>query len=305
MWRFFQADALPGDLSPAVWLERVLPRQREVYYDAYLRARRVLAEGAFDRVATFFAADERGPVGLAVVTGSGTGRHAGFVGVRGDRRFRGLGRALMMRVISAVRGQGVTRLSTVGVNSRNAAAMRLFTGLGFEGKAGTGIRMRRSLEAPLPAFEAVEGFPIRAIQAGDEAEWVRMKNACFREEGMRESSVEDFRREFLESPIFDFGRVFVVSQGARIVGTASAWEANYGEGPVGLIHWVGVEPEYRGLGLGRAVSIRALEELAARGYADAWLNTSYERAAAVRLYERLGFEVHRETWTYTLSVVPA
>ena len=122
---------------------------------------------------------------------------------------------------------------------------------------------------------------------------------------MRESSVEDFRREFLESPIFDFGRVFVVSQGARIVGTASAWEANYGEGPVGLIHWVGVEPEYRGLGLGRAVSIRALEELAARGYADAWLNTSYERAAAVRLYERLGFEVHRETWTYTLSVVPA
>ena len=161
--------------------------------------------------------------------------------------------------------------------------------------------MRRSLDLPLPALEIPDGFTLRALQEGEEAAWVHMMNACFKAEQLN-WSVEDFRRQFMEHPIFDFGRVFVVLHGDCLVGTASAWEADFGEGAVGLIHWVGVVPDFRRRGLGITLSVRALEELAARGYPDAWLNTSRKRAAAVHLYERLGFNVHRELHTYTLSL---
>ena len=76
-----------------------------------------------------------------------------------------------------------------------------------------------------------------------------------------------------------------------MVATASAWEAHYGGKSVGLIHWVGTDPKYRGHGLGYAISLRALKELVARGYTDAYLNTALWREPAVRLYKRLGFRI--------------
>ncbi|MCH7478585.1 MAG: GNAT family N-acetyltransferase, partial [SAR324 cluster bacterium] len=84
--------------------------------------------------------------------------------------------------------------------------------------------------------------------------------------------------------------------------TTITWEADYGDGPVGLIHWVGVHPEHRGAGLGKALNALAVKRLADLGYDEAWLNTSRSREAAVRLYESLGFEVYRELYTYELSL---
>ncbi len=124
-----------------------------------------------------------------------------------------------------------------------------------------------------------------------------LKNACFHVEGRRSWTVDDFNRAFANC---DHSRILIAIKDGHMAGTASAWEANYGGGPVGLIHWVGTDPEFRGKGLGYALSLRALEELAALGYEDAWLNTSRSREPAVRLYKRLGFRVHRETVDYTL-----
>ncbi len=152
------------------------------------------------------------------------------------------------------------------------------------------IRMHRSLGQPLPQYAEPEGFIIRALRPGEEEAWVRMKNAAFGEEGGRAWTIEDFHATFTREPCCDYKRVFVALKGDHMVATASAWEAHYG-GPVGLIHWVGTHPKYRGHGLGYALTLRALEELSARGYADAYLNTSLAREPAVRLYKRLGFRI--------------
>ena len=80
---------------------------------------------------------------------------------------------------------------------------------------------------------------------------MRMKNACFRDEGASDWTLENFKRQFIDPPFADYDRIFIALAGNRIVGTTSAWEIDFGEGPVGLIHWVGVEPEYRRRGLAR------------------------------------------------------
>ena len=142
MWTLLQCGDLPQDESPVAWLDCVLPRRREAYESQYTRIRHTLEQAAFDRKATFFAADDRGPVGLIVITGEGPRKQVGLVGVRGDRRRLGLGKTLLERTLTALRSQGTTDLSAPGVNSANTAAVSLLTALGFEGQPTGGIRMR-------------------------------------------------------------------------------------------------------------------------------------------------------------------
>ena len=153
------------------------------------------------------------------------------------------------------------------------------------------IRMHRSLSDPLPEYTEPEGFTIRALQPGEEEEWIRMKNEAFGEEGGKPWTIDNFHATFTREPCCDYKRIFVGLKGDLMVATASAWEAHYGGKSVGLIHWVGTDPKYRGHGLGYAISLRALKELVARGYADAYLNTALWREPAVRLYKRLGFRI--------------
>jgi mycothiol synthase len=160
--------------------------------------------------------------------------------------------------------------------------------------------MRRRLGGELPSFETPPGYEVRSLRAGEEAAWVALKNACFPEDTAWQP--EHFQRELSEAPCFDLERILVATQEGRLVGTTIAWETEYGDRPEGLIHWVGVHPDHRGGGLAKALNALAMRQLAEHGYAEAWLNTSRSRAAAVGLYESMGFEVHRELYTYELTL---
>lgn len=291
------------DLSepPLAWLNTVLPRPREAFLHHLSQAQKRLSENAFDRKASLFAADERGPVGLLVASGEGDKRQIDLVAVRGDRRRRGLGRALLEHALQTLRDQSVRTLTASGVSSANAAAAGLLSSTGFTGKPTGGIRMHRSMDDPLPIYNQPDGIEIRPIRPGEEAQWVELKNACFVGDGGREWNLDDFHKEFTQSPLFDRSRIFVALENNQMVGTTTAWEADYGEGKWGLIHWVGTRPECRGKGVGYAINLRALEAIAALGYANACLNTARWRKPAVRLYERLGFHIHRETVHYELG----
>ena len=58
---------------------------------------------------------------------------------------------------------------------------------------------------------------------------------------------------------------------------------------VGAVQNVGVVPECRGLGLGRALIVRALHGFAARGYRRVYLEVTADNAAALALYRDVGF----------------
>ena len=61
----------------------------------------------------------------------------------------------------------------------------------------------------------------------------------------------------------------------------------------GAIQNVGVVPEHRGFGLGRAVLLRALLGFQLHGASQATLEVTAENEPAVRLYLSMGFEVSR------------
>ncbi len=297
-WTILSGTGGLAGSTPIEWLESVLPRIREPYQVNYRSARKALEKGDFDPHTTAYAVDDRGPAGIAVVQGSGDCRQILLVGVRGDRQRRGLATALLAEIIGTLQEQKVKTITVSGVNTANTAATGLLDLQNFECIKSGGIRMQRSLEGRLPEEETASGYTVRPLEPGEEAAWVTLFNTCFRHEGT-EWTLDDFRRQYKEAPCFDYGRVFIALKGEALVGTATAWEHDFGDGPAGLVHWVGVRPEARGKRLGTALSVRVLEELAARGYSDAWLNTSRQRKAAVKLYQQLGFKVHSEACTYT------
>lgn len=300
MEKWYCGTEFPGKISPLAWFEQVLTRPLEMYQAQYDRARRVLAEGGFSTESACFVHDVQGPAGLLVFSGAEEDRQIEIVAVRQDRRRQKLGMQLMQRGLASLRQQGVRRVMAAAVSSGNAAAVGLLEACGFVGTAQGSLRMRRSLMGPLPPVQVPEGFVLRALLQGEEAPWVQLKNACFPESAPW--TLVHFQQEFVEAPFFDRQRIFVAMHEERMVGTVTAWEIDVGEGPVGLIHWVGTHPDYRGRGLGAALNARALQELVARGYVDAWLNTSRDRVAAVQLYEKQGFVLHRALYRYTLEL---
>jgi mycothiol synthase len=68
--------------------------------------------------------------------------------------------------------------------------------------------------------------------------------------------------------------------------------------PAGEIYVIGVDPEHRGIGLGRALVVAGLEVAHGMGAADGLLFVDASNVAAVGLYEALGFTTTRVDRAY-------
>ena len=65
----------------------------------------------------------------------------------------------------------------------------------------------------------------------------------------------------------------------------------------GEIHMLGVDPDYRGTGLGRDVLLAGLADLKRKGVSIVNLNADGEEPVALGLYQSVGFEVcSRKEW---------
>jgi GNAT superfamily N-acetyltransferase len=154
------------------------------------------------------------------------------------------------------------------------------------------MRMIRSLEE-LPPVVVPEGYRLRSYRVGDEQAWVDLINAAFSTEKRTFDPLvrESFEREFPISHGESREWILMaerIADGA-LAGSTTAWEAEFGGRRMGLVHWVAVDPAHRGRRLGEALLAAALHAMKARGHTEAFLNTNTALAAAVQLYERLGF----------------
>jgi mycothiol synthase len=72
--------------------------------------------------------------------------------------------------------------------------------------------------------------------------------------------------------------------------------------PVGEIYVIGVDPDFHGLGLGRALTAAGLANMASRGITSALLFVDATNTAARTLYDSLGFVVERRDLAFTTDI---
>lgn len=156
------------------------------------------------------------------------------------------------------------------------------------------FRMEIDLDGSLPPPGLPRPFRFVAWDEGLIEAHADVKYRCFR----RELDSQVFpclgdpagclrlMREIRRKPGFLPGATWLIAGPEGFVATI---QGVIDRGPIGAIQNVGVVPECRGLGLGRALVGQALEGFYQAGLRRTYLEVTAENSGAVRLYRAVGF----------------
>jgi len=152
---------------------------------------------------------------------------------------------------------------------------------------------------PIEAHTTIVTRPFRP-GSPDEVAWLAVNNRAFHwhpeQSGWTLEQLHDHMRE----PWFDPDGFFLHEADGKIVGfcwTKVHVPTDHEPQPVGEIFVIGVDPAYHGRGLGRALTVVGLTHLSSLGIERGMLYVESDNAAALQMYDRLGFrEHHRLVW---------
>ena len=164
----------------------------------------------------------------------------------------------------------------------------------------TVIQMRRSLNDPIP--ELIKDISIRNfLPTIDNEEWIALNNRAFAnhpEQGNWSPRDLDIRTK---EAWFDPQGFLIAEENQRMVGFCwtkihgghshkhSEHEEEHDHDPIGEIYIMGVDPEFSGKGIGKAVTIAGLRHMRYQGIFSAMLYVDADNHAAIKLYQSLGF----------------
>lgn len=155
--------------------------------------------------------------------------------------------------------------------------------------------MRRSL--PHPDRSAA---PTRAFEPGvDDDAWLAVNNRAFAAHGEQGGWTNEALALRMAEPWFDPDGFRLYEEDGTLRGFCWTKVHSEDDPPVGEIYVIAVDPAAHGRGLGRELTLAGLDWLADHGIGQATLYVDAANAAAVRLYERLGFVVHRTRFAYS------
>lgn len=159
-----------------------------------------------------------------------------------------------------------------------------------------GFRAERELlsmgrRLPVPRSLRRTGISSTGFRPGvDEEAWLEVNNEAFA--GHPENGAQtlgDLQRR-MEMDWFDADGLRMAWEGGRLAGFC--WTKDHGDGQ-GEIYIIAVHPDFQGRGLGEVLVIDGMRHLTRVGCERVFLYTEGDNHAAIRLYERLGFEVER------------
>lgn len=212
-------------------------------------------------------------------------------------RRRGIGRRLIA-LLQELSPDGRLRLWSHG---EQAGSLALAEHMGFH-RARVLWQMRRSLYAPLPRTALPDGIHLQPFRVGvDEAAWLELNRRAFThlpDQGRWD--LADLRRRIRE-PWFSPEGFLMAWRGDRLAGFH--WTKVHGAGhrspgdhaaghhhaPMGEVYVVAVDPDERGGGLGRALTLAGLHHLRSLDLDQAMLYVDASNTPAITLYEGLGF----------------
>ena len=157
----------------------------------------------------------------------------------------------------------------------------------------------RLTEQPLP-----QGFSFRKMRSSAETLLLtRIQNAVFEGHWGFSSNTPEEVQARLDLPASGSEHVLFVENAegdvAAYIWTALEW---HDEHTSGRIWMTGVMPQFRGLGIGRAIVHAGIKHLLAEGAADVRLEVVGHNAAAVRIYENVGFKTTGRVDWYELKL---
>ncbi len=177
----------------------------------------------------------------------------------------------------------------------------LASSFNFE-KIRTVLQMSKSLTEIQPLPIITKEISIRSFLPGiDSNEWLELNNKVFKdhpEQGGWQLSDLNHR---LSEEWFDEKGFFIAEKNKQLI--ASTWTKVHGAHPhdhgdaeqshahpaIGEIYITAVDPAHAGQGIGKILSITALNYLKYRGLSDAMLYVDFDNEAAVKLYTSIGF----------------
>jgi len=234
------------------------------------------------------------------------GELAGYANLDLTDPAAGIGVELVVHPAHRGQGHGRALLAAVGAETEvplriwshgdHPSAAALAVDLGFRRE-----RMLWQLRRPLTASELPdlfapelpEGIVLRGFRPGrDDEEWLALNARAFAEHPEQGRWTADDLRARMAEPWFDpDGFLLAVStETGRLVGFH--WTKVHdtpGGRPIGEVYVLGVDPDAHRGGLGRALTTAGLTHLRSRGLDRVMLYVDDTNAAAMALYQRLGF----------------
>lgn len=212
--------------------------------------------------------------------------------VHPDYRRKGLATELLDSAVNRAKALEA-RVAHVNITEDNLVAMRTLSRFGFS-------FIRRFLELGLDIGSAggLDVHPSVAgcyyLRIGEEGKLTKLQNSAFAGTwGFNPNTVEEvtFR---IKMGIGSYQDIVLVHEKDKAIGycwTGMSCEEGMPSIRKGRILMIGVDPPYRGKGIGRRLMMAGLAHLRSKGLKIVELTVDSENKAARALYESLGFDV--------------
>ena len=249
----------------------------------------------------FIAEDSGKPVGYSLVAyEEPISRAVASGGVLQEHRGKGVGRALLRRVVEHAEQLGVGSLH-VEAGVTHSDAQHLLASHGMD--VVKSLWKMRWQQEEVPEVNLPAGFATRSFVMGqDEQVLTDLQNVAFEENwGFSPNTVEQIRVRVKHNSGGPESIILITEDGITEDGKPAAynWTMFFADErePNGVIAMTGVHPQYRGRGIGRAVVTAGIAHLVERGANFVDLEVESENAPARELYLKLGFrKVGRSVW---------
>jgi ribosomal protein S18 acetylase RimI-like enzyme len=156
-------------------------------------------------------------------------------------------------------------------------------------------QMIATLDGSRPVPTLQEGFSVGSMTPGEEKEVIATVNAVFGWDRLKPDFIEKSK---IDSPPFNEEWIHVAYYEGRVVSVVVAWPAvkfnAYFGTRRGYLGPAATLPEYRSKKLASALTVRAMNFLFEKGFAQVVLHTNEANVPSVTLLKNIGFEVgHR------------